>query len=46
MEHIEPLEQELKANVVTSGQAILWEALRLCDIRDPVQGYGRLLREH
>jgi len=44
--NVEMLEQELGVNVVTSAQAIVWEALRLCRIADPVEGYGRLLREH
>lgn len=43
---VEALEHELQRNVVSSGQAILWEALRRCNISDPVPGYGRLLREH
>jgi maleate cis-trans isomerase len=44
--NIETLEQELGRTVVSSAQAILWEALRRCQITDPIQGYGRLLREH
>jgi maleate isomerase len=43
---IESLEQELGINVVSSAQAIVWHALRLCGINDRVEGYGRLLREH
>jgi maleate cis-trans isomerase len=42
---IEQIEQELKVNVMTSQQAILWKALRTAGIEDHVQGYGRLLRE-
>jgi maleate isomerase len=41
----EALEQEFGVTVVTAGQAIVWEALRTCGIRDSVAGYGRLLRE-
>ena len=43
---IEPLEQELKVNVMTSLQAIAWEAMRVAGIEDRIEGYGRLLREH
>jgi len=43
---IEPLERELKGNVMTSLQAIAWEAMRVAGINDRVEGYGKLLREH
>jgi maleate cis-trans isomerase len=43
--NIELLEQEFDVNVVTAGQAIIWEALRTCGIDDRISGYGRLLRE-
>jgi maleate isomerase len=43
---IEPLEQELGVNVITSLQAITWEGLRKCGIEDRIDGYGKLLREH
>jgi maleate cis-trans isomerase len=43
---IETLEQELGINVVSSAQAIVWDALRRCGIEDSIQGYGRLMREH
>ena len=39
---IQEIEEELDVNIVTASQAIIWEALRRCDIRDPVSGYGRL----
>ncbi len=44
-EAIEPLERECGIDVVTSLQAIVWEALRKCGITEPIEGYGRLLRE-
>jgi maleate isomerase len=44
--NVETLEQELGLNVVSSSQAIVWEALRRCKITDSIQGYGRLMREH
>jgi maleate cis-trans isomerase len=44
--NIETLEQEFpNVTVVTAGQAIVWEALRLSGITDSISGYGRLLRE-
>lgn len=43
--NIQQLEDEFKVNVVTAGQAIVWEALRRCGISDSIGGYGRLLRE-
>jgi maleate cis-trans isomerase len=44
--NVETLEQELGINVISSAQAIVWEALRRCKITDPIQGFGKLLREH
>ncbi len=43
---IETVEQELGVNVIQGSQAILWWALRSVGIKDQIQGYGRLLREH
>ena len=43
--NIETLEKELGKNVITSCQAIVWEALRRSKIDDRIQGYGRLLRD-
>lgn len=42
---IEPLEREFGVDVVTSVQAIVWDGLRRAGVNDPIQGYGRLLRE-
>ncbi len=42
---IQPLEDEFGVTVMSSIQAILWEALRLAGIDDPINGYGRLLRD-
>jgi len=44
--NVEVLEQELGRNVVSSAQAIVWEALRRAQITDAIPGYGRLLREY
>ena len=46
MDDIEAIEKELNVNVVTSLQAIIWESLRLCGIRERVQGFGKLLSRH
>jgi len=45
IEAIEALERELKMNVMTALQAIVWDALRRVGVNDPIAGYGRLLRE-
>jgi maleate isomerase len=45
-ELIQPLEDELGVNVTTALQAIAWESLRLCDINDRIDGFGKLLTEH
>jgi maleate isomerase len=42
---IEELERELGRPVITSNQAMVWSALRSCDIADAIPGYGRLLRD-
>jgi maleate isomerase len=42
---IEALERELKVNVMTALQAIVWDALRQVGVNDRIDGYGRLLRE-
>lgn len=40
---IAALERELGKPVVTTNQAILWKALRLAGLEDPVEGFGILL---
>jgi maleate cis-trans isomerase len=42
---LEGLERELGKPVLSSNQASLWRALRLAGVRDPVPGFGRLLRD-
>jgi maleate isomerase len=39
---IEALEKEFKKPVVTSNQATFWAALRKLDIKEPIEGYGKL----
>ena len=43
---IDALEARTGKPVVTSNQALMWDALRLAGIPDRIEGYGRLLREH
>lgn len=42
---IDPLEQDLGKPVVTSNQASYWHVFKMVKIGEPIQGYGRLLRE-
>ena len=42
---IDQIEQELGVSVMTSQQAILWKAFRTAGITEPIEGFGRLLRE-
>ncbi|MDX1484516.1 MAG: hypothetical protein R3229_08545 [Alphaproteobacteria bacterium] len=42
---IDRIEQELGVSVMTSQQAITWKALRTAGITEPIEGFGRLLRE-
>ena len=40
---LELLEQDLKKPVISSASAVMWHALRLAGVRQPIPGYGRLL---
>jgi maleate cis-trans isomerase len=42
---IEPLEKEFGVTVMSSIQAILWQAFRLAGIKDSLSGYGRLFKD-
>ena len=42
---LDRLERELRKPVVSSIQACLWQALRVGGRRQPIDGFGRLLRE-
>ncbi len=42
---LDQIEQELSVSVMTSQQAIVWKALRTAGITEPIEGFGRLLRE-
>ena len=43
---IEPLEKEFGVHVMSSIQAILWQALRLAGIKDRIDGFGKLFQDH
>ena len=40
---LEALEHDLGKPVISSASAMMWHALRLCGVRQPIAGYGRLL---
>jgi maleate cis-trans isomerase len=40
---LELLEQDLRKLVISSASAMMWHALRLAGVRQPIPGYGRLL---
>jgi maleate isomerase len=42
---IQPLEDEFGVNVMTSLQAIAWDAMRQTGVDDRIDGFGRLLKE-
>jgi maleate cis-trans isomerase len=42
---LEAVEAEHGVAVMSSQQAIFWDAIRTAGIKDPIPGYGRLLRE-
>jgi len=42
---IEALEQRVGKPVITSNQAMVWDALRLAGIEDRFDGYGKLFRD-
>jgi maleate isomerase len=46
VELIETLENDLQKPVITSTQATMWNILRLANINDKVQGFGRLLSDY
>jgi maleate isomerase len=43
---LEAVEAEHGVSVMSSQQAIFWDALRSAGLRDPIPFYGKLLREH
>ena len=43
---IEQLEERIGKPVITSNQAMVWDALRLAGVDDKITGYGQLFREH
>lgn len=45
MDVIEPLEHDLGKPVMTSNHVSYWKLFQMAGIGEPVQGYGRLMRE-
>ena len=43
-EQVEALEAELGKPVTSSNHALAWHALRLAGYKEPISGFGRLLR--
>jgi maleate isomerase len=43
---VDELEQRIGKPVVVSNQAMIWDTWRLAGIKDQIDGYGRLLKEH
>jgi len=46
IEIIEALECDLKKPVITSNQVTMWKLLRLANVNERTEGFGRLLSEH
>ena len=43
---IEDLEENLKANIISSNQAIIWDSLRLSKTNNKIDGFGKLFKLH
>ncbi len=46
LENIEQIEKETGLPVIANIQTMFWGALRVIGLKSPIEGYGRLLREH
>jgi maleate isomerase len=44
-EALDVLEREFGVSCMAAHQAIVWDALRRCGVRDRIDGFGRLLRD-
>lgn len=42
---IEPLEMQLRKPIVTTNQVSYWKAFKMAGVKEPIAGYGKLLRE-
>jgi maleate isomerase len=42
---LDVLEREFGVNCMAAHQAIVWDALRRCGIKDRIEGFGRLFRD-
>jgi maleate isomerase len=45
LDAIEALEQDLGKPVITSNQASYWMTFKMAKVREPIQGYGKLMRD-
>jgi maleate isomerase len=45
LDMIEPLERDIGKPVITSNQASYWMAFKMAKVGEPIEGYGRLMRE-
>ncbi|NQV45156.1 MAG: arylmalonate decarboxylase [Rhodospirillales bacterium] len=43
---IDEIEQRLGKPVICSNQAMIWDTLRLAGVKDTIEGYGKLMRDH
>ena len=43
---IEDLEENLKTNIISSNQAIIWDSLRLSKTNNKIDGFGKLFKLH
>ena len=41
---IAELEKDLNTNIISSNQAIIWDTLRLSNLRQKIEGFGKLLK--
>jgi len=44
LEILNSLEDDLQKPVVSGNQAMMWDALMLAEVHEPIEGYGRLLK--
>ena len=43
---IETLESKLSTDIISSNQAIIWDSLRLSNINQKIDGFGKLFKLH
>ena len=42
VEILDDVEKEFNTTIISSNQAIIWDCLRLLNMKDKVRGYGKL----